>query len=85
MSKRKRDRVDLVDAELVEEMLHSAGWQLTAQRIRKAVDDVVQRLIACDNEAESARLRGEIAGLRLALLVPTILKNEAKETVRKNG
>lgn len=80
---RKRDRVDLVDAELIEETLRSRGWQLIEQRIAETVAAQMRALIQPQTEIETATLRGLISGLQLAVSVPKILKNEAKESARK--
>jgi hypothetical protein len=83
MPQRKRDRVDLVDAELIDEMLHSPGWQLTAERIAETIGTQMKALVQPQTEIETATVRGFINGLQLALSVPKILKSEAKESARK--
>jgi hypothetical protein len=85
MPQRKHDRVDLVDAELVEEMLGSRGWQLVQQRIAETVATQMRALVQPQTEIETATLRGFIAGLQLAASVPKILQGEAKNDAKENA
>lgn len=76
--KRKAERLDPVDAELIKETLRSPGWQLIKQgllnMIRKKTDDLVRP----QNEVETAALRGAIEALRSVLSVPEILVREGQ-------
>lgn len=76
---RRKEKLDSLDAERVEETIRTPGWQLIGERI--AVELQRHRL-ALENpqtEAETATLRGRIAGLKTALEVPGILMREGKE------
>lgn len=85
MAASRKDRPDLLDAELIEEMLRSRGWQLTEQRIKETVSTKLRALIQPQSEIETATVRGFIAGLELAAGVPKILQKEAKDARGKTA
>lgn len=81
---RRREKLDGIDAEQIQDTLESPGWQLIRQRIERTLVGKIGELEKPSDEVTTAQLRGQIAGLRTALNVPDILLNEAKEN-RENG
>jgi hypothetical protein len=71
-------RKDSVDAEHLDQVLHTRGYQVLAERLRQQRDLQLRALVKPAGETETAYKRGMIAGLELALEVPQILKREAK-------
>lgn len=74
----KPRKLDSIDAEHIQEVLDSAGWQLIKQRLMKTLDGKMRDLVRPQLEIETATLRGAISSLELALKVPEILIQETK-------
>ena len=84
MAKRK-DKLDGVDADHLAHTIGSAGWQLIRQRIERAVALKVDELQQPLDPVKTVQVRGEIAGLKLALGVPAILQKEARVNKGSDG
>lgn len=76
--KRKQDRLDQVDGELIKEMLHSPGWQLVKRGIETALTQKMRDLVRPHTEVETANLRGEIAAIEMVLALPVSLVQKSK-------
>lgn len=76
---RKREALDMVDAEHVIELLGHPGWQLFSERIAKELVRQRAQLEEPRGEVETASLRGFIRGLKLLLEVPQNLIHEGKQ------
>ena len=82
--KRRSDRLDGIDAEHVRQTCESPGWQLIRQRIERTTSLKVTELLQPLDPVKTAKVRGMIEALNLALDIPRILQQEAKEN-RKDG
>lgn len=60
-------------------MTELRGWQLIQQRIERTLGSKRGDLEQPHSEVETATLRGYIAGLKLAMEIPNILRREAGE------
>lgn len=79
MAQPRRKALDGFDAEAVREMTESGGWRLVRSRIEKTLVEKMEALVNPSSEVETAKLRGEIAGLRTALRIPEILQSEGQK------
>jgi hypothetical protein len=70
--------LDSGDKDDLEELLLSPGYALVRKRIEGTVADMSNELAADLDLVATAKLRGKIAGLKLALSVPQILIGEAE-------
>lgn len=75
---RGREKLDGVDADAIEQVTRSRGWQLIKQRIANEIERERTALEQPESEQETARRRGAIAGLRTALAIPGILVAEGE-------
>lgn len=57
-------------------MLGTRAWQLYLQRLQRTISGKMEQLTRDSEEIKTARLRGEIEGLRIALSIPVILLKE---------
>ena len=78
MAATRKKRLYPSDAELVRETLASQGWQLIRERIERAAAIKASELLQPLDQVKTATLRGEVAGLKLALEIPAIVMQEAK-------
>lgn len=78
MSRRKLDKLDAVDAELIRETIRSAGWQLIRQGMQKMLEQKMRDLVRPQTEVETAHCRGQITAIETALNIPQILIQEGK-------
>lgn len=78
-SPKKRHAIHFEDADRVDDMLDSRGWQLYEQKVLGTIQQLMTDLAQDHTEAVTSKLRGEIAGLQLALKVPRMLVVEAKK------
>ena len=76
--KPRGQRLDGVDADHLTQTVASEGWQLIRQRIERTLELKQGELEQPLDPVRTATVRGEIAGLKLALTVPEILTAEAK-------
>lgn len=72
-----RERLDAVDVDNLNELLGSGPYRLIQARIEKVIAEAIEELVRPTNEVVTATVRGKIEGLRLALDIPAILKQEA--------
>lgn len=84
MASRRRDKLDGIDAEQIEQTLGSRGWQLIRQRIEKTLAVKLAELEQPADQVVTAQIRGYIAGLRLSLGVPAILIREGEENAKRH-
>lgn len=79
MAQRKRDKLDGIDIDDIEQTTSSRGWQLIRQRIERTLAGKRAELEHDADSVATAKLRGFIEGLGLAMKVPAILVKEAQE------
>lgn len=82
---RKREKLDGLDAEEIAQTLGSHGFRLIHARLWRTLDVLLADLERHHSEVETATIRGTITGLRLALGIPDILMDEAKEGSKRDG
>lgn len=75
--KRKRKPGDRLDGERIREVLNLPGWLIYKKRIERLIDIAVRTLIETEDPTKGANLRGQIAALRTALLIPDIIVKES--------
>lgn len=72
-------------ADAVEDVQRHEGYQLLAERLRSQIiqqigtTEAMGRLEQASDEISNAELRGYVKGLRLALILPKILKHEYEQ------
>jgi hypothetical protein len=81
--RRRRDKLDGIDADEIRKTTASPGWQLIRQRVETALTGKLAELEQPSDAVATAQLRGFIAGLRLALKVPEILIREGEDRAEK--
>jgi len=84
-AKRRGQRLHPSDAESIGLMLRSDAWQLFQQRIERAMFLKAEELLQPLDPVKTATVRGEVAGLKLALKVPEILMTEASANRAAGG
>lgn len=70
---------DDVDREHLKETLDSHGYRITAAHTTATVEQLRTQLEQPADEGKTAFLRGQIAGLRLALALPEMMLREYEE------
>lgn len=76
MAPKRSPHLDSVDLDQIEHMLGTRAWQLYLQRLQRTISGKMEQLTRDSEEIKTARLRGEIEGLRIALSIPVILLKE---------
>lgn len=74
--RRKLERPDSIDAENIDAMLQTSAWQLYSGRLARELELRMNELVQPLSEADTARIRGEIKSLRLALDMPRLIMRE---------
>ena len=83
MSHSMEDR-DRLDADMIESAVLSPGYDLIRSRVLRAIDSKTRELVEHRlNEFDTAQLRGEILGLRLAVQIPKIVADECRAKEKK--
>jgi hypothetical protein len=78
VAKPRREKLDRVDADLIEQVVQSRGWQLIRQRVEHEIERERTALEQPGPETETAWRRGKLAGLRDALQIPKLLMAEGE-------
>lgn len=76
-AERRNRSLDARDADSLDTLLDSRGWQLTKDRLEHELSVQVADLEREHTELETAAIRGMIKGLRLAIGLPPMLYKEA--------
>ncbi|HLG99843.1 MAG TPA: hypothetical protein VKX49_26270 [Bryobacteraceae bacterium] len=79
VARNRREKLDGIDHDHISQVIDSRGWQLIRRRIEETRDRKMRELVNPLDPVDTAKLRGEIRGLEVALSVPGILQGEAKE------
>lgn len=74
----KARKLSSSDGSEIRIIVASPGWQFIRERLEKTRDAKIEELLKPADPVQTAQLRGEIAGLKIALSVPAILISEAK-------
>ena len=75
----RREKLDRVDVDHVDQTVRSRGWQLIRQRIERTLEQKRVELEHDAGEVATAKLRGFIEGMKLALEIPKMLMQDGKE------
>ncbi len=78
MPRREEEAPDSAELDALRELVRSPGYSLLKDRIEQTIED---RRNDMEDDGDPQRLRGIIAGLRLALRIPEILISEIKATL----
>ena len=76
--KRKPDSDDLED---LQDTLRSPGYGRIREHLGRVIEAKIRELVQPSDGETTARLRGEIAGLQVALEAPTQLQRQMKATL----
>ncbi len=81
MALRRKDpaQIDAVDAEQIQEMLDSPGWQWIKLALEMKQQEKMRDLVRPHTEVQTATLRGEIDALGIAAAMPQVLIAEARK------
>lgn len=80
-----RDKLDAVDAEIIQEMLDSSGWQYVKRGLENYRDIKMRELARDSDEVKTSKIRGEIAAIESAITMPEALIAEARKGGKPNG
>lgn len=78
MKRPKREKLDVLNAEQVNDFAGSPGWQLIRERIRTSGAGKLEELKRDLGPEQTAKCRGYIEALEMVLRLPVILEEEGK-------
>lgn len=76
---------DSADLDAVQSLVRERGYELLRKRVEQTRQQLVERLIQPSDAEITANLRGQIAGIDLALELPKILEQDIRKGMKESA
>jgi hypothetical protein len=80
-----KEKPDAGDLEELQDTLRSPGYGRIREHLGRMIEDKVRELVKPSDAETTARLRGEITGIKAAIEAPTELQRQIKAALPKAG